>query len=81
MIFFFLKEQTLTYDDDVYVVSQFALVATHAALLPEMYWKSKLPSTQMPKTITDLLHLGLYSCTIHIIYVNHIFQLIYKYKC
>ncbi|XP_027330067.1 BURP domain protein RD22-like [Abrus precatorius] len=34
----------------------FALVVTHAALPPEVYWKSKLPSTPMPKAITDLLH-------------------------
>lgn len=35
---------------------QFALVATHGALPPELYWKSKLPTTPMPKAITDLLH-------------------------
>ncbi|XP_054792345.1 BURP domain-containing protein 3-like [Prosopis cineraria] len=32
------------------------LVATHAALSPELYWKSMLPTTPMPKSITDLLH-------------------------
>jgi len=38
------------------VVLQLALVATHAALPPELYWKSKLPTTQIPKTISDILH-------------------------
>ncbi|XP_054819881.1 BURP domain-containing protein 3-like [Prosopis cineraria] len=34
-----------------------ALEATHEALLPpELYWKSMLPTTPMPKSITDLLH-------------------------
>ncbi|CAL5206459.1 unnamed protein product [Lathyrus oleraceus] len=33
-----------------------ALVSTHAALPSELYWKSKLPTTQMPKAITDLLN-------------------------
>lgn len=41
-----------------YVILQLALVATHAAIPPELYWKSKLPTTQMPKSITDLLHYG-----------------------
>ncbi|XP_014504024.1 BURP domain protein RD22 [Vigna radiata var. radiata] len=31
-------------------------VATNAALSPEFYWKSMLPTTPMPKAITDLLH-------------------------
>ncbi|XP_054778257.1 BURP domain-containing protein 3-like [Prosopis cineraria] len=36
----------------------FLIVAlvTHAALSPELYWKSMLPSTPMPKFIVDLLH-------------------------
>ncbi|KAK7293724.1 hypothetical protein RJT34_16597 [Clitoria ternatea] len=33
-----------------------ALVATNAALPPQLYWKSKLPTTSMPKAITNLLH-------------------------
>ncbi|KAK2661166.1 hypothetical protein Ddye_007699 [Dipteronia dyeriana] len=33
-----------------------ALVASHAALSPELYWKSVLPNTPMPKSVTDLLH-------------------------
>ncbi|KAI4316160.1 hypothetical protein L6164_024166 [Bauhinia variegata] len=33
-----------------------ALVATHAALPPQLYWKSVLPNTPMPKTISDLLN-------------------------
>ncbi|KAK0571121.1 hypothetical protein LWI29_011443 [Acer saccharum] len=33
-----------------------ALVASHAALSPELYWKSVLPNTPMPKAVTDLLH-------------------------
>ncbi|XP_054794020.1 BURP domain protein RD22-like isoform X2 [Prosopis cineraria] len=32
------------------------LVATHAASPPELYWKSMLPATSMPKFITELLH-------------------------
>ncbi|KAL2318228.1 hypothetical protein Fmac_032104 [Flemingia macrophylla] len=32
------------------------VVATNAALSPEFYWKSTLPTTPMPKAITDLLH-------------------------
>ncbi|XP_054789107.1 BURP domain protein RD22-like [Prosopis cineraria] len=33
-----------------------AMVATQAALTPELYWLSKLPTTPMPKAITNLLH-------------------------
>ncbi|TXG62056.1 hypothetical protein EZV62_013419 [Acer yangbiense] len=33
-----------------------ALVASHAALSPELYWKSVLPNTPMPKAVTDILH-------------------------
>lgn len=36
-------------------------VATNAALSPEFYWKSMLPTTPMPKAITDLLHPGKYN--------------------
>nr|KYP53974.1 Dehydration-responsive protein RD22 [Cajanus cajan] len=32
------------------------VMATNAALPPEFYWKSMLPTTPMPKAITDLLH-------------------------
>lgn len=32
------------------------LTIAHAAFPPELYWKSMLPSTPMPKSITDLLH-------------------------
>ncbi|KAJ1396384.1 BURP domain [Sesbania bispinosa] len=43
------------------LLSLFALlnvvvVATHGALPPELYWKSVLPTTPMPKAITDILH-------------------------
>ncbi|XP_010049078.2 BURP domain protein RD22 [Eucalyptus grandis] len=31
------------------------LATSHAALTPELYWKSKLPNTQMPKSIKDML--------------------------
>ncbi|KAI9071415.1 hypothetical protein K1719_046621 [Acacia pycnantha] len=31
------------------------LVATHAALPPQIYWKSMLPNTPMPELIEDLL--------------------------
>ncbi|XP_059461306.1 BURP domain-containing protein 3-like [Corylus avellana] len=33
-----------------------ALVTSHAALAPEEYWKSVLPNTPMPKSVSDLLH-------------------------
>ncbi|CAK7353376.1 unnamed protein product [Dovyalis caffra] len=33
-----------------------ALVVSHAALPPEVYWNSVLPNTPMPKSIGDLLH-------------------------
>ncbi|GJZ08397.1 BURP domain protein RD22 [Tanacetum coccineum] len=33
-----------------------AVVASHAAVAPETYWKSVLPNTPMPKAVTDLLH-------------------------
>jgi len=36
-------------------------VATNAALSPEFYWKSVLPTTPMPKAITDLLDPGQYN--------------------
>lgn len=40
-----------------YVVLQLTLVvSTNAVLPPELYWKSKLPTTQMPKAITDILN-------------------------
>ncbi|CAK7353374.1 unnamed protein product [Dovyalis caffra] len=34
----------------------FALVVSHAALPPEVYWNSVLPNTPMPKSVRDLLH-------------------------
>jgi len=37
---------------------QLVLVATHAALPPELYWKSLLPTTPMPKAISETLHPG-----------------------
>ncbi|AES58801.2 putative BURP domain-containing protein [Medicago truncatula] len=40
----------------IFISLNLALVATHAALPPELYWKSKLPTTQIPKAITDILH-------------------------
>ncbi|GLT85403.1 hypothetical protein SLE2022_035930 [Rubroshorea leprosula] len=33
-----------------------ALVASHAVLSPEVYWKTVLPNTPMPTVVTDLLH-------------------------
>ncbi|GLT67487.1 hypothetical protein SLA2020_397930 [Shorea laevis] len=33
-----------------------ALVTSHAAVPPEEYWKSVLPNTPMPKSLSDLLH-------------------------
>ncbi|PSS17806.1 BURP domain protein [Actinidia chinensis var. chinensis] len=32
------------------------VVASHAALSPEAYWKSELPNTPMPKAVKNLLH-------------------------
>lgn len=40
----------------VLTILNLVLVATHAALPPELYWKSMLPTTPMPKAITDILH-------------------------
>ncbi|CAJ1972307.1 unnamed protein product [Sphenostylis stenocarpa] len=40
----------------IFTLLNFAVVVTHAALPPEVYWKSKLPTTPIPKAITDLLH-------------------------
>ncbi|KAK2453097.1 hypothetical protein QL285_000826 [Trifolium repens] len=42
----------------IFISLNLVLVATHAyaALPPELYWNFKLPTTQMPKAITDLLH-------------------------
>ncbi|KAB5513986.1 hypothetical protein DKX38_027892 [Salix brachista] len=34
----------------------FALVVSHAALPPELYWNNELPDTTMPKPVRDLLH-------------------------
>lgn len=35
---------------------QLAFVASsHAAISPDVYWKTKLPNTQIPKVIKDLL--------------------------
>ncbi|KAI3792696.1 hypothetical protein L2E82_06584 [Cichorium intybus] len=33
-----------------------AMVVSHAAVAPETYWKSVLPNTPMPKSLTDLLN-------------------------
>ncbi|KAI4353794.1 hypothetical protein L6164_002721 [Bauhinia variegata] len=33
-------------------------VVIHAALPPELYWKSKLPNTTMPKAVKDILSTG-----------------------
>ncbi|XP_054820086.1 BURP domain protein RD22-like isoform X2 [Prosopis cineraria] len=43
-----------------------ALVATRAALPPELYWKSMLPATSMPKFITELLHSAGDNTSIHV---------------
>ena len=40
----------------IFTLLNIALVATHAALPPEVYWKSVLPTTPMPKAITDILY-------------------------
>jgi len=37
---------------------QLAVVCTHAALPPQLYWKSVLPTTPIPKAITDTLSPG-----------------------
>ncbi|XP_023741539.1 BURP domain protein RD22 [Lactuca sativa] len=40
---------------NVYTLFSLALVATHA-VTPDVYWKSVLPNSPMPKTIKDLVH-------------------------
>ncbi|KAG5018755.1 hypothetical protein AAZX31_06G077700 [Glycine max] len=40
----------------IFTLLNLALVAIHAALPPEVYWKSVLPTTPMPKAITDILY-------------------------
>ncbi|XP_054819800.1 BURP domain-containing protein 5-like [Prosopis cineraria] len=40
----------------VFLTPIVSLVTTHAALPPALYWKSKLPTTPIPKSITNLLH-------------------------
>ncbi|KAL2346895.1 hypothetical protein Fmac_000895 [Flemingia macrophylla] len=40
----------------IFTFLNLVLVATHAALPPEVYWKSVLPTTPMPKAITDTLY-------------------------
>ncbi|WMV14666.1 hypothetical protein MTR67_008051 [Solanum verrucosum] len=35
--------------------STLAFVVSHAAIPPEVYWKIKLPNTEMPKVIKDVL--------------------------
>ncbi|XP_054818229.1 BURP domain protein RD22-like isoform X2 [Prosopis cineraria] len=39
-------------------IFQVSVVTTHAALPPALYWKSKLPTTPIPKSITNLLRLS-----------------------
>ncbi|KAE8056572.1 hypothetical protein FH972_013337 [Carpinus fangiana] len=40
----------------IFALLALALVTSHAALSPEEYWKSVLPKTPMPKSVSDLLH-------------------------
>ncbi|XP_020227180.1 BURP domain protein RD22 [Cajanus cajan] len=40
----------------IFTLLNLAVAVTHAALPPEVYWKSKLPTTPMPKAIIDILH-------------------------
>ncbi|CAH1447705.1 unnamed protein product [Lactuca virosa] len=40
---------------NVYTLFSLALVASHA-VTPDVYWKSVLPNSPMPKTIKDLVH-------------------------
>ncbi|GLT55463.1 hypothetical protein SLA2020_285820 [Shorea laevis] len=42
----------------IFVPLAVALVASHAALSPEAYWKTVLPNTPMPKAVRELLHPG-----------------------
>ncbi|XAR69315.1 hypothetical protein NMG60_11000855 [Bertholletia excelsa] len=39
----------------IFTFFSLVLVASHAALSPEAYWKSVLPNTPMPKAVKDLL--------------------------
>ncbi|GKU87130.1 hypothetical protein SLEP1_g1579 [Rubroshorea leprosula] len=43
----------------IFVPLAVALVASHAALSPEAYWKTVLPNTPMPKAVRELLHPGI----------------------
>ncbi|KAE9586499.1 hypothetical protein Lal_00044634 [Lupinus albus] len=38
------------------IITFVMIAATNAALPPELYWKSMLPNTPIPKSITNLLH-------------------------
>uniref|UniRef100_A0A5B7BKH7 Putative dehydration-responsive protein RD22 n=1 Tax=Davidia involucrata TaxID=16924 RepID=A0A5B7BKH7_DAVIN len=40
----------------IFTFLSLALVASHASLSPEAYWKSVLPNTPMPKAVRDILH-------------------------
>ncbi|XP_052111649.1 BURP domain protein RD22 [Arachis duranensis] len=41
----------------IFAILNLVVVATHGgALSPELYWKSVLPTTPMPKAITNILH-------------------------
>ncbi|MED6107440.1 hypothetical protein PIB30_014051 [Stylosanthes scabra] len=40
----------------IFAILNLVVVASHGALPPELYWKSVLPTTPMPKAITDILH-------------------------
>ncbi|GLU01409.1 hypothetical protein SLE2022_187180 [Rubroshorea leprosula] len=56
----------------IFVPLAVALVASHAALSPEAYWKTVLPNTPMPKAVRELLHPGICSpLYLWIMSVNH----------
>lgn len=40
----------------ILVLFTLTLMASHAALTPEIYWSSMLPNAAMPKVVKDLLH-------------------------
>ncbi|MED6174134.1 hypothetical protein PIB30_065971 [Stylosanthes scabra] len=40
----------------IFAILNLVVVASHGALPPELYWKSVLPTTPMPKAITNILH-------------------------
>ena len=62
-----------------YNLCQLAVVASHADL--DIYWKSKLPNTPMPKAVRDILHSGSSSLGHFSVLVLVIFLLVDFFVC